>query len=287
MQQVVELRQQHIGTAQHVEMVNQRLQAAEQRQKKTVSFLAKLFQSPDFVARLRERKEQRQIGSARMRRKFIKHHEHEPMEHDPSTEVPLVKYKAELGNVGSGSTSRSLGPSPLPIEASMNSSTESVLLHFDTVRPEELQMSGETIPKQGFGVMVPVGSSNLGEGGPFFKGKSIATESEQVPEPDYFVSFPEDLVDQRHFLEFPEGVEGIVKQGDVWSMGLGVGPLGIPSSSSELLLNISPSDEPESGLAGAMSDMWDFGSLQMPAGSVADKWPDEETSFDEHDSSRE
>lgn len=280
-QQVVELRQQHSGTAQRVETANERLRAAEQRQKQMVSFLAKLLQNPGFVAHLRERKEHREIGSTRMRKKFIKHHEHEQKEPDPSTEVQIVKYKVKPRNIGSGSSSQSLGLNPVPIEVSMSSGTETVPLQFDNVRPEELQLSGELLPEQGFGIPLLGGPSNLGEGDPFFKGKRVATESEQVLVPDYLVSFPEDLAVRRNFLEFPEGVEGMSNQEEEWSMGFDVGPLGIPSSSGDLLPNLYPSVVPESGLAGAMSDMWDFGSVQMPGGSVIDKWPDEETGFDE------
>ncbi|XP_031395517.1 heat stress transcription factor A-3 [Punica granatum] len=286
MQQVIELRQQHSGTAQHVETVNQRLRAAEQKQKQMVSFLGKLFQNPDFIARLRERKERREIGPPRMRRKFIEHHQHEGMEPDPSTEEQLVEYQHEQRNIGSGSISGSLGLNLVSVEPAVVTGTGGMLLQFDTVRPQELQMSGELLPGQGFaGMPVPAGPSNLGEGDPFFKGKSVATGSEQVLMPEYFLSFPDELVDKRNFLEFPEGVDGIAKQGEVWSMGFDVGPVGLPSSSSELWPNLSSSDVPESGLAGSLSDMWDLGSVQMPGGTDVDKWPAQEPTFDEHDNS--
>ncbi|GAV80040.1 HSF_DNA-bind domain-containing protein [Cephalotus follicularis] len=97
MQEVVELQQQHRGTACHVEMVNQRLQGAEQRQKKMVSFLAKLLQNPAFVAHLQQSKERGEIGSSRTERKFVKHLPHELDKSDSSMEV--VKYRPDWGNL--------------------------------------------------------------------------------------------------------------------------------------------------------------------------------------------
>ncbi|XP_071908400.1 heat stress transcription factor A-3 isoform X3 [Coffea arabica] len=78
MQEVFELQEQQLGTIQHVEAVNEKLQAAERRQKLMVSFMAKLFQNPDILDRLKQIKEQKQITSSRTMRKFLKHQPHEP-----------------------------------------------------------------------------------------------------------------------------------------------------------------------------------------------------------------
>ncbi|KAK1429410.1 hypothetical protein QVD17_11619 [Tagetes erecta] len=67
MQQVIDLQHQQHGTHQYMESVNQKLQAAEDRQKQMVSSLAKVFQIPKF------KKEQRRISSPQKVRKFIKH----------------------------------------------------------------------------------------------------------------------------------------------------------------------------------------------------------------------
>ncbi|KAK4392099.1 Heat stress transcription factor A-3 [Sesamum angolense] len=77
MQEVVELQHQQRGTFQHMETVNEKLQAAEKRQKQMVSFLGKIFQNPSFLARLREMGEQKGISSPRTMRKFVKHQAHE------------------------------------------------------------------------------------------------------------------------------------------------------------------------------------------------------------------
>ncbi|KAK8553911.1 hypothetical protein V6N13_072839 [Hibiscus sabdariffa] len=88
-QEVVELQQ---GTARHVEVVNKRLQSAEQRQKQMVSFLAKLFQNPAFLAHLRQKKELGEIGSLKMRRKFVKHQTVELIDSETPAEGQIVKY---------------------------------------------------------------------------------------------------------------------------------------------------------------------------------------------------
>lgn len=71
MQEVIDLQRQQHGTHQYMESVNQKLQAAEDRQKQMVSSLAKVFQIPKF------KKEQRRISSPQKVRKFIKHQSHD------------------------------------------------------------------------------------------------------------------------------------------------------------------------------------------------------------------
>ncbi|OAY67754.1 Heat stress transcription factor A-3, partial [Ananas comosus] len=75
MQEVAKLKQEHITTIQQVGALNQRLQSAEEKQKQMVSFLAKLLKNPEFLARLKQQKEQKRIASPRPKRKFLKHQE--------------------------------------------------------------------------------------------------------------------------------------------------------------------------------------------------------------------
>ncbi|CAI0408093.1 unnamed protein product [Linum tenue] len=75
MQEVVELQQQQRGSIEHMETVNKRIHVAEQRQKQMLSFLAKLFQNPGFLDRLKESKEGCQrgsIGGGSKRKKFLR-----------------------------------------------------------------------------------------------------------------------------------------------------------------------------------------------------------------------
>nr|GLL46377.1 heat stress transcription factor A-3 isoform X3 [Ipomoea trifida] len=94
MQEVIELQQQQRGTVQHMEAVNEKLQAAEQRQKQMVSFLAKVFQNPKVLARLQERRTLADSPERTMK-KFVKHQPHNHPE--PSMEEgQIVKYKPQL-----------------------------------------------------------------------------------------------------------------------------------------------------------------------------------------------
>ncbi|KAJ0687345.1 putative transcription factor HSF-type-DNA-binding family [Helianthus annuus] len=74
MQQIIELKTGNRETHQHMELVNEKLEAAEHKQKQMVSFLAKVFQNPTFVSSIRgNTDEPRQISAPRTARKFVKH----------------------------------------------------------------------------------------------------------------------------------------------------------------------------------------------------------------------
>lgn len=77
LQEVARLKKEHSQTIEHMNTLNQRLDTAEDQQKKVVSFLAKLLQNPDFLRQLKMHKERREeIDSARVKRKFLKHAPH-------------------------------------------------------------------------------------------------------------------------------------------------------------------------------------------------------------------
>lgn len=81
MQQVIELKNENRQTHQYMESVNEKLKAAEHKQKQMVSFLAQVFQNPTFVASIHERKEQMlRLSSPRTTRRFVRH---QPHEHNP------------------------------------------------------------------------------------------------------------------------------------------------------------------------------------------------------------
>ncbi|KAI7754188.1 hypothetical protein M8C21_012606, partial [Ambrosia artemisiifolia] len=74
MQQIIELKTGNIETHQHMESVNQKLEAAEEKQKQMVSFLAQVFENPTFVSSIRAKTEETlRISSPRTTRKFVKH----------------------------------------------------------------------------------------------------------------------------------------------------------------------------------------------------------------------
>ncbi|CAI8602562.1 unnamed protein product [Vicia faba] len=228
MQQVVDLQQQQRMTARRAGNVNQRLQSAEQRQKQMVSFLAKLFQNPDFLARLKQKKEQKGIESPRLRRKFVKQHQNE--EENLKDGKKIVRYQANC---------ESKEPSPVSIEHSPH------YLSHDLVK----EMSA--------------GSSSFGLDEQFVKGKNVISPNEGVITENF-----------EGFQEFQSlGTESIIKQEDIWGPNMNFGS----SCGNEMWGN--PINY--GVITGEMSetDMWDigFGCLGI------DKWPGDESSFDEID----
>lgn len=241
MQEVVELQQQHRGTADRVEVVKQRLQASEQRQKQMVSFLAKIFQNPAFVERLRQMKAQRELESSRMRRKFVKQKQQEGGSSSVGgIEGQIVKFGSELPDIMvSQGTTESTSQDYLLQDLVGNFSTE---MYFP------LEEEPTTTAKPDY---------------PLLKGKGLATPRMEVTPPDHFVSFPEELAQGRGFTEFPPpGTESLVKQEEVLSMGLDV-TAGMSASGIELWQNVTDYDMPDigpSGSGGGFSDIWDLGS---------------------------
>uniref|UniRef100_A0A0D9YT22 HSF-type DNA-binding domain-containing protein n=1 Tax=Oryza glumipatula TaxID=40148 RepID=A0A0D9YT22_9ORYZ len=76
LQEVTRLKQEHLQTIEQMSTLNQRLESAEDRQKQMVSFLAKLLQNPTFLRQLKVHRQQKEIDSTRVKRKFLKHVPH-------------------------------------------------------------------------------------------------------------------------------------------------------------------------------------------------------------------
>ncbi|XP_030522143.1 heat stress transcription factor A-3 isoform X2 [Rhodamnia argentea] len=226
MQEVVELQQQHRGTAHHAAAVNERLQAAEQRQKQMVSFMAKLLQNPSFVACLREKKEQREIGSSRVRRKFLKHHQPEDVEAAPSTEGQIVKYRHDTETVDASCGFPILNPvenaKHLPEVSTGTDLCEQIISpQVEDVMSRETTAPHDVASVQGYFKtrdLLREGSSSLGAD-PQFKGKSVIESPGQEFSPQYFVSFPEELAERKNFPDFSSGFESMIKQDEVPDLG--------------------------------------------------------------------
>lgn len=90
MEEVVELQDQQRDTFQHVEDVNEKVEAMERGHKRIVSFLAKMFENPAFLARVSHLRKQKTITSPGTKRKFVEHQPHEL--------GTFVKYQPELCN---------------------------------------------------------------------------------------------------------------------------------------------------------------------------------------------
>ncbi|KAK6139916.1 hypothetical protein DH2020_026361 [Rehmannia glutinosa] len=65
------VQQQQRGAIQQIEVVKEKLEAAEKRQKQMVSFLAKIFQNPAVLSRLQQPREKKTIMPPRPIRKFM------------------------------------------------------------------------------------------------------------------------------------------------------------------------------------------------------------------------
>ncbi|GMY25125.1 heat stress transcription factor A-3 isoform X1 [Fagus crenata] len=276
MQEVVELQQQHRGTINHMEAVNQRLQSAEHRQKDMVSFLAKLLQNPAFIDRLKQKKEQRKIDSPRVRRKFVKQHQHEMSKSDSSMEGQIMKYQPDWRHlipveqsqdyVSSGMVTTGFGAETIPFQ-------------IDNVASVELAMSDEFAVLQGF-AKTP---EQVGEGSSRFetailKGENVINSPEEV-NPEYPVSLPEEIMEEKSFSQLSPEIESIIKQEETWSMDFDASTV-MPSSSSELWGIPINYEVPELGVTSGLPDIWDLGSVQVTGGSGVDKWiVDEESPF--------
>ncbi|CAN6577495.1 unnamed protein product [Malus baccata var. baccata] len=270
MQELVELQQQHWGTVNHMKVVNQKLQSAEQRQKQMFSFLAKMLQNPAFIARLQIKTRQEDIGPSRVRRKFVKHQQHELGKSDStaldSNPVPFEQSPDYLSQVMTGKLG--LGSVSTPFQFADPALDELAATQGFLKTPEQ---EGE-------------GASSMATEDPFFKGKSVLSPQQEA-NPEHYVSFQEDLANERTFPElFSPGMESMIKQEDIWSIGFGVSA-GMSSSSHELWGNPVSYDVPEMGVTGGLLDVWDIGPLQEAGRSGIDKWPAHDSAFDEPESS--
>ncbi|KAK7267904.1 hypothetical protein RIF29_20585 [Crotalaria pallida] len=273
MQEVVDLQQQQRRTVHHAGEVNQRLQSAEQRQKQMVSFLAKLFQNPAFLAHLKLKKEQREIDSPRAKRKFVQHHQHEIGTSETINEAPIVRYQPDWRNITLSSETPELNPfsiEPSPhhlsqgLATNISADTENMTSQIENMVTDDLAVMHEITPTP---KTIGEGSSTLGLEDPLFEGKNVMSPYQEVL-PEYSASFP-------HFS--PLGTESIIKQEDIWDPDFQIS--GAASScGDDIWGNPINYQVPEFGMTSGMSDIWDIGS-----GSLGnDKWPaDDESPFDE------
>lgn len=268
MQQVVELQQQQRGTTSQMEAVNKRIKAAEQRQKQMISFLAKLFQNPAFIARLREQKEQGDIKASNTRRKLVRHQPYEPGKADLAVEGQIVKYKRDWSNLTIPSVEQQSPGDLFEGLASLNPTP---------VMPQEYMDVSKQVGEE-------ASSHGKSENDPYLKGKNVVIDPQLEVSPGYLVSFPEDLVmEEKNVAGFSSpGMENFVKQEDLWSMGFDTGGV-VSGTGNELWGNLADTDVADLGISGGFSDIWDLSSLNA-GGSGVDLWPAGETPSDEPES---
>lgn len=290
MEEVVDLQQEQRRTANRAGEVNQRLQSAEQRQKQMVSFLAKLIQNPAFLARLKQKKEQREIDSPRVVRKFVKQHQHETGTAEALQEGQIVRYQPDWRNIGMSSETPKL--SQVSIEQSphylsqglageMSGGAEDLSAQIENMVTDDLAAVQGMTPPQEMMIGGAGSSSRFGAEDPLFKGKSVMSPSLDLP-PEYFTSFPEVLTQEKGFQDFSAlGTEDIVKLEDIWDSGLNLSGAGSAYGNEQWGNPMNYEDVPDFGVTSGMSesDIWDIGS-----GSLGiDKWPGEEPYIGEID----
>ncbi|KAL6899847.1 hypothetical protein ACP4OV_006505 [Aristida adscensionis] len=141
LQEVAKLKQEHRQTIEHMSTLNQRLESAEDRQKQMVSFLAKLLQNPSFVRQLKLQREQREIDTTRVKRKFLKHVPHGSTESGESSSL----HTGETGTHFPASSS--MAPSVHDeIEDLQNFLLEEDDLNFG-MHPEDMGLKGVEEPE--------------------------------------------------------------------------------------------------------------------------------------------
>ncbi|KAL9238980.1 hypothetical protein vseg_013342 [Gypsophila vaccaria] len=248
MQEVIELQQQHRGTSERVEIVKDRLQASEQRQKQMVSFLAKVLQNSGFMDCLKKMKENRAMGSPKTKRKFLKQKHQEK----GGSSTSMIKFRPEFLDFEDFSTEF---PDYLLQDVVENASACMDTMPF---RVEDVPLDELTAPNE----LIDI------------PGAVLRQETSPQPEdaPGYLVSFPKELGREGTFPEFSSpGFEDVIKKEEVWSMGFDLST-DVSDSNPDLWENIASYDVGTSQ-SGEFSDILDLGSL-TPVSSAIGKWPD-------------
>ena len=248
MQEVIELQQQHRETIQHMEAVNEKLQAAEQKQKQMVSFLAKVFHNPAFLARLQP-KDQLSIMSPRTAKKFMKHQQTEQAMLSLSEAGQIVKYRDDLDQ---NLATPSRNPHLIPVAAEQ-------IAHF---------ISEEKVDSPG-----------LGAEGPPCHFENIGSYAFDIPD-----DLPRPLEQGRMgtpklepkecFQEYSvsPGFEELARP-ENWNMGF---EAGISGSNTEVWGNFNNFVAPEFRVTSGMSDIWEVSSSEVAVGPEFDIWPADE-----------
>ncbi|KAK6942658.1 Heat shock factor (HSF)-type, DNA-binding [Dillenia turbinata] len=286
MQEVVELQQQHKGTVCHMEIVNQRLKEAEERQTQMVSFLAKVLQNPEFLARLRQQKEKRDIGSPRTKRKFVKHQTPETVASSSQLEGQIVRYRPESKNLSFGFE---IPESPVELEQFPDSlledmvgklglGVESIPFPMDDAGKDELEIALELIKTP----------EHVGEGSSSLEIKDNKRKDVVIHQlgvtTEYFVSFPDDSAREKTLYLSDLAVEKndkMEKKEDLlWSTGFDASG-GTSASSYDLWGTLMTYETPQLEVTGGFPNIWDLDPLQSAGSSGIDKWPGAESPFDE------
>lgn len=292
LQEVVTLQHEHHQTVHQVDMMKQRLLAAEQRQKQMVSFLGKVLQNPVFLDHLQRQKEQRKAISTRVKRKFLKQQQASPSNLDSSLERQIVWYRPSWTDATKSTVMKESEPDAgkqLPDYLLQDVKGK---LGLDVAADPKDQI--ESIGSDELEQELVEASHQIGMGTPIlpvkdpedvlFKGKNVVSFRDDMSSggSEYFISFPEDLSPEKmtSALTPVAEAEHAIKQEDVWSIGFDTGE-SHPRSSHDVWENLFSSNIPELEVFAGLSNLWDFGSEQQEEGLGIDKWVDDEPAFDD------
>lgn len=275
MQEVVDLQQQQRKTVSHAREVNQRLQSAEQRQKLMVSFLAKLFQNPAFLDRLKQKNEHREIGSPRGKRRLVTQHHHETgTSEDSLKEGQIMRFQSNWRNITIPSEEPELNPvsiknSPNYLPRGM-ASQQNPTLGIENVESDELDVVNEIMVTP---EIMGEGSLTLGLEDHLIKGNKVMSPDEEIV-PEFYIPPQQDLNKEKGFPDFsPLGTESIMKQ-DLWNPCVNFSHA---ASISENELWGSPInyEVAQFGVTGSVPDIWNISPLEA-ASLGNDKGPTDE-----------
>ncbi|KAJ0973458.1 hypothetical protein J5N97_021417 [Dioscorea zingiberensis] len=193
LQEVACLKQEHLTTVQQMDSLNKRLQSAEMRQKQMVTFLAKVFQNPEFLGQIRKQKAHREILSARAKRKFLKQH---------SSKSDSDKSLEQIVNYGRCAANVSLSSSQLGFQSDLSKKLQDDFLEgmVDKLGLEPSTQGLLVVPEHARLEMAP---SSLDSNACTFKGKDPVTFQidDSFEATEYYVSFPEDISPEKIFSE--------------------------------------------------------------------------------------
>ncbi|KAK4419327.1 Heat stress transcription factor A-3 [Sesamum alatum] len=261
MQELVDLHQQQRGTVQRMEVVKEKLEEAEKRQKLMVSFLAKMFKNPAILARLQETKEQKSIASPRSMRKFVKHQPQEPS----TSSTQLEPCSSAFPSVTPHSLPAALKQLPdMPLQ-DIGDSPLFGAVNVPYQAEDELAMVHEFLHTQ----------ERAQSMDPVLTGKSL-TAPQPLSRNEYFVSFPEDFLMENSITEFSIAETGNMAMEDVWNTGYGPGAA-MSGSTTKSWSNLGNYDVPEFGVDGGLLDICGIGSLQQAGNSGIGGWMDEDS----------
>ncbi|OVA17859.1 Heat shock transcription factor [Macleaya cordata] len=286
MQELLKLQQEHRGRAHQVEAMKQRMEVAEQRQKQMVSFLAKVLQNPVFLTRLQQMKEQREIASPRVKRKFFKQQPLDESKLATSMERKIVKYKPDLGDLATSSVLQDI--EPVTDKQLTGDLLEAMVGKLGLCAAHTQGQIGNVVSdelgQELVGASGQMGMDTLGLGSlGCEKGKEVVRVQPEVGA-DYFVSSPEDLVKEKSFPDFMSPtIESIIKQEDIWGMGFDTS-FSMPTSGHEIWGDLVDYDAQELGVTAGLSNLWDQGLQEVAGGSGSNMWPGDESSFDDLES---